>query len=88
MQITVQLPDDLESRPGGEREALEAFVIQGLRDGVFSKVQGCKLLGMHRFQMDGFIKKHQIERFAYNEEDFARDMATLEKLHAKELAKI
>jgi len=87
MQITVELPDGLQSRPGGEREALEAFVVQGLRDGAISKLQGRKLLGMERLEMDAFIKKNQIERFAYNEGDFAIEMASLEQLRAKEVAR-
>jgi|HubBroStandDraft_5_1064220.scaffolds.fasta_scaffold29034_3 predicted HTH domain antitoxin len=83
MQVTVELPDDTASLPQGERTALAAFVVQALKDGVLSKEQGRRLMNMERFEFDDFIRDHQIERFAYNEEDLARDVETLSKLSAE-----
>jgi hypothetical protein len=39
MQITVELPDDLEQHPNSGREALEALVIEGYRSGKLSQYQ-------------------------------------------------
>jgi hypothetical protein len=83
MRITVDLPDDLASRPDGQMEALEAFVVEGLREGALNKVQGMKLMERHRFEFDGFVEKHQIERFAYNEQDLECDLRTIEGLREK-----
>jgi predicted HTH domain antitoxin len=87
MQITVDVPDDTASKPGGERDALEAFVVQALKDGILSKAQGRRLMGMERYDFDGFIKRHEIERFAYNEADLARDLEAVDKFQALRMAK-
>ena len=55
MQITVDLPDDIaqQSEPG--RAALEALAIKGYRTGTLTHYQASRLLGMTRFEFDGFL---------------------------------
>jgi predicted HTH domain antitoxin len=79
MQITVQLPDDLAQRPDAARAALEAFVIEGYRSGALSHAQAGALLGLSRFEFDGFLKERQIFEHAYDVEDLERDWAVVLK---------
>jgi predicted HTH domain antitoxin len=85
MQITVQLPDDLSNRPEQGREALEALVIEGYRSEALSHHQVSQMLGMNRFQFDGFLKDSKIFDHAYDIDDLNRDIQTLRELQAKGL---
>jgi predicted HTH domain antitoxin len=85
MQITVQLPDDLTQHPNPGREALEVLVIAGYRTGTLSHSQGSQLLGLSRFEFDGFLKERHIYEHAYDLEDLEEDRATLQQLRAKGL---
>ena len=85
MQITVQLPDDLGQRPNPGREALEALAIEGYRAGTLTHVQASQLLGLSRFEFDGFLKDRQIYDHAYDVEDLEQDCETLRKLRGKGL---
>jgi hypothetical protein len=80
MQITVELPDDLAQRPDPAREALEAFAIEGYRSGALSAYQTRLLLGFEtRFELDGFLKQHEIWDHAYGVEDLKKDAAGFEQ---------
>jgi hypothetical protein len=80
MQITVQLPDDLATRPNPAREALEAFAIEGYRSGALSAFQIRLLLGFEtRYELDGFLKDHQVWEHAYSVEDLEKDAAGFEQ---------
>lgn len=83
MQIIVQLPDDLAQHADPGREALEAFAIEGYRTGALSHFQAAQLLGLARFEFEGFLKERNIYDHAYDAEDFARDMESLHNLRAK-----
>jgi len=85
MRITVQLPDDLAEHPNPGREALEALVIEGYRTGELSHYQGSQLLGLWRFDFDGFLKERQIYDHAYDVEDLEQDLEALHQSQAKEL---
>jgi len=85
MKITVQLPDDLMQRPNPGREALEALVIEGFRAGTLSHFQASQLLGLSRFEFDGFLKEQHIYEHAYDLEDLEEDRQTLRQLQAKGL---
>lgn len=85
MQITVELPDDIASHPDPGREALEALAIEGYRSEKLTHHQAARLLGMTRFEFDGFLKERQIYDHAYSMEDLERDLADLDKLRAKGL---
>lgn len=85
MQITVELPDDIARHPEPGREALEALAIEGYRSEKLTHHQAAQLLGLTRFEFDGFLKDRQIYDHAYSVEDLQRDLADLDKLRAKGL---
>jgi hypothetical protein len=66
MQVTLDVPEDLahllSANPGGiTRAALEALALEGLRSGKISVAQARRLLGISsRYEMDGFLKAHEI----------------------------
>ena len=80
MQITVQLPDDLASHPNPAREALEALAIEGYRSGALSTLDTRLLLGFEtRYELDGFLKEHNVWEHAYSLEDLEQDRAGFKK---------
>jgi predicted HTH domain antitoxin len=85
MQITVQLPDDLTSHTNPGREALEALAVEGYRSGTLSAFQASQLLGLSRFEFDGFLKERHIYEHAYDVEDLEQDRKTLSDLRDKGL---
>ena len=85
MRIIVDLPDDLVQRPDAARVALEAFAIEGYRSGVLSHSQAGALLGLSRFEFEGFLKERQVYEHAYDEDDLAEDRETLRQLQAEGL---
>ena len=87
MQITVELPDDLEQHPNSGREALEALVIEGYRSGKLSHYQASHLLGISRFEFDGFLKSRNIYDQAYDLEDLEQDREVQRQLQSKGLLK-
>ncbi|HKO13710.1 MAG TPA: UPF0175 family protein [Acidobacteriaceae bacterium] len=81
MQITVQLPDDIQAHENPDREALEALVIAGFSSGTLSAYQARVLLGLEsKFAFDAYVKEHQIEGGSYGLAEFEEDVATLSKL--------
>ena len=87
MQITVQLPDDLTEHPDPGREALEAVAVEGYRAGTLSHSQAARLLGLPRFEFDGFLKERHIYDHAYDVVDFEDDRETLRHLRSERLVK-
>ena len=85
MRITVDLPDDIARHADPGREALEALAIEGYRSGKLTHYQAAQLLGLTRFEFDGFLTDRQIYDHAYSVEDLDRDLADLEKLRARGL---
>lgn len=81
MQITVDLRKDIAQRPDPAREALEALAIEGYRSGALSSFETRRLLGFEtRYELDGFLKAHNVLEHAYNIGDFERDCETLHEL--------
>jgi predicted HTH domain antitoxin len=85
MEIVVQLPDDLAQHSNPGREALEALVIQGYQAGTLSAYQASQLLGLSRFEFEGFLKDRNIFDHAYDIADLEQDRRVLEKLRSKGL---
>jgi predicted HTH domain antitoxin len=83
MKITVELPDDVAQHPDPGREALEALAIEGYRSGALSHHQAGQLLGLSRFEFDGFLKARKIYDHAYDVEDLNRDLEDLRKFEAR-----
>ncbi len=70
MQITVELPDDLADREQPARVAIEALAIAGYRSGALSTFETRLLLGFGtRYELDGFLKQHEVWEWAYDVED-------------------
>lgn len=80
MDIRVELPDDIAQHADPGREALEALAIEGYRSEKLTHYQASQLLGMTRFEFDGFLKARGIYDHAYSIEDFEQDLATLREL--------
>jgi predicted HTH domain antitoxin len=82
MQITLQLPDDLSQHADPGREALEALAIEGYRAGALSHAQASGLLGLSRFEFEGFLKERHIYDHAYDLKDLEEDRETIRHLRA------
>jgi hypothetical protein len=81
MQITVQLPDDLAEHENPGREALEALVAEGYRNGTLNRKQLRTMLGFTTgHEVDRFLTERQIERGAYGIEEYVQDLAVIETL--------
>jgi hypothetical protein len=80
MHVTVPLPDDLAQRANPVREALEAFAIEGFRSGALTAPQVRELLGFEtRYELDGFLKAHQVWERSYTIQDLEKDAAGFER---------
>jgi Uncharacterised protein family (UPF0175) len=88
MQVTVEIPDDLASRlaPNGQdaaRTALEALAIEGYRSRTLTTSQTRRLLGFEtHYELDGFLKAHNVWEHAYGLEDLEQDRRTMQQLEA------
>lgn len=74
MTITVTLPEDITKHADPAREALEALVIEGYRTRALTSYQSRTLLGLGRYDFDGFLKQHEVEEGAYDIDDYKRDL--------------
>ena len=82
MQVTVDIPDEMAHRliPEGidpARRALESIAIEGYRSGALTTSQTRRLLGFEtRYELEGFLKAHNVWEHAYSLEDLERDRET------------
>jgi len=89
MHVTVEIPDDMAQwlAPNGEdpaRSTLEAVAIEGYRSGALTASQTRRLLGFEtRYELDGFLKAHNVWEHAYDLEDLEQDRKTWDRLEAK-----
>jgi predicted HTH domain antitoxin len=89
MQVTVEIPDDMATRlavSGQEpsRTTLEAVAIEGYRSGALTASQTRRLLGFEtRYELDGFLKAHNVWEHSYSIEDLEQDRRTLQQLDAE-----
>ena len=89
MQVTVEIPDDMALRlavSGQEpaRTTLEAVAIEGYRSGALTASQTRRLLGFEtRYELDGFLKAHNVWENSYSLEDLEQDRRTLQQLDAE-----
>jgi len=84
MDVTLHIPDDLASRMSGggdlPRRALEALAAEEFKNGRITKPELRRLLGFGtRYQLDGFLKAHDVYE-DYTMEDFERERAALKEL--------
>ena len=89
MQITLDIPDDMAGRLAAQgqdpaRAALEALAIEGYRSGALSAYQMRRLLGFETgYELDGFLKAHNVWEHAYCLEDLNQDRQTLRQLESE-----
>ena len=89
MQVTLEIPDDMAGKLAAQgqapaRAALEAVAIEGYRSGALSAHQTRRLLGFEtRYELDGFLKAHNVWEHAYGLEDLEQDRQTLRQLESE-----
>jgi predicted HTH domain antitoxin len=77
--VTVEIPDEMAQRltANGQdpaRTTLEAVAIEGYRSGALTAYQTRRLLGFEtRYELDGFLKAHNVWEHAYSVEDLEHD---------------
>ncbi len=86
MQITLELPDEIARQLAvGQdlsRAALEGLVAEACRAHRLSDHQAAELLGLSRYELDGFLKAHGVF-LDYSMDDFEREAALGERLWQK-----
>ena len=84
MQITVELPDDMARQmiPAGRdpaRAALEDMAVEAYRAHRLTEHQLASLLGMDRYQLDGFLKQREVW-LDYTMDDLRKELEAQKKL--------
>jgi predicted HTH domain antitoxin len=88
MQVTVEIPEEMAQRlmPQGQdlaRTTIEAVAIEGYRSGALTARQTRCLLGFETgYELDGFLKAHNVWEHAYSLEDLEQDRQTLNWLES------
>jgi len=88
MQVTVEIPDEMAqklTRQGQDpaRATLEAVAIEGYRSGALTAYQTRCLLGFEtRYELDAFLKAHNVWEHAYSLEDLEQDRQTMSELES------
>ena len=89
MEVVLNIPDDLSRSiaalgPDPARSALEALAIEGYRSGALTASETRRLLGFEtRYELDGFLKAHNVWEHAYELEDLDRDRRTMQQLETE-----
>jgi hypothetical protein len=89
MQVSVEIPDELvpSLTKNGEdlaRVILEAIALEGYRSGSLTPRQTRELLGFEiSYQLDGFLKAHNVQEGAYDLKDYEQDCKTVAVLEEK-----
>jgi len=78
--ITVDLADDFLDQPETHRLVIEAVAIAGYKSEALTSYETRRLLGLSRFELDGFLKDHNVIDHAYSVAMLQQDLATLERL--------
>jgi hypothetical protein len=83
MNLVLRIPDDLAERLSAagdvERQALEALAADAYRAGRLTKPELCRMLGLGRIELDGFLKAHEVYE-PYALADFERERQVLESV--------
>ena len=73
----------MAQHPNPGREVLAALAVEGYRSGALSHYQARQVLGLSRFEFDGFLKAGNIYDQAYDVEDLDRDLEDLRKFEGR-----
>src|SRR5229473_1933542 len=91
MQITLELPDEIAQQLAQgqdlSRAALEALVAESCREHRLSDHQAAQILGLSRYELDGFLKARGVF-YDYTIEDFKRECEDGERLWQKRQAEL
>ena len=84
MQITVELPDEMARQmiPAGDdpaRTALEDMAVEAYRAHRLTEYQLATLLGMGRYELDGFLKRREVW-LEYTMDDLRQEVEAGERL--------
>ncbi len=89
MQVTFDIPDEMaellvSQGQDPSRAMLEAWAIEGYRSGALTASRTRRLLGFEtRYELDGFLKAHNVWEHAYSIEDLEKDSRALDRLEAE-----
>jgi hypothetical protein len=80
MVVTLEIPDDVAERMGGDlsRRALEAFVVEEHKAGRVTKAELRRLLGYSWHETEEFLKTHGVY-LEMTIEDVLRDVEDMRK---------
>jgi Uncharacterised protein family (UPF0175) len=87
MQLTIELPDDLvpQMLPEGSdpsRAAMEALALEAYRAHRLTEHQLAGLLGLGRYELDGFLKRRDVW-LEYSAQEIEQEIETARQLQAK-----
>jgi len=86
MQIVLELPDEIARQLAEGRDlsrtALEALVTEGCRTHRLTDHQAAELLGLSRYELDGFLKEREVF-LDYSPNDFERELESGERIWQK-----
>ena len=82
MNVTLEIPDDIAEALGSHsdlsRRALEGFALEEFKSGRLSQARLRRLLGLTRYELDGFLKAHGIF-MDYSIEEFNSEWEALQR---------
>ena len=90
VQVTLDIPDEMvrrlvEAGQDPARAALEAMAIEGYRSGALSAHRLRVLLGFGTgYELDGFLKAHNVWENSYDLEDLDQDRQTIRHLECED----
>jgi thiamine monophosphate synthase len=79
MHLDLEIPDDLAGRLGASGIDLSRRALEEYKAERISKAELRRLLGLSRYELDGFLKAHDIW-IDYALDDFHREIDTLKRL--------
>jgi predicted HTH domain antitoxin len=74
--LSMQVANGAATLSADAREAIEYQAMEGFRAGTLSHSEASRMLGLSRFQFDGFLKDRHIHDHAYDVDDFVEDHET------------
>ena len=88
LTINLDLPKDIEAQLRAESrnldvEVKEAYALELFRQGRLSHYELSRVLGLDRFETDGYLKRHNVFEGSLTMEDLEADRRTLDELFKK-----
>ena len=88
LNVTFNLPADIEERlrresPNLDAEVKEAYALELFRRGKLSHYELSQVLGLDRFETDGYLKRHNVFEGSLTMSDLEADRQTLDRVMSK-----